>query len=66
MDFELNETQDAYVAMARQFAAKALAPRPRSGMPRGAFPRTCFRRRAAWASWRSTRPKALGAWAFLA
>ena len=27
MDFELNETQDAYVAMARQFAAKALEPK---------------------------------------
>ena len=27
MDFELSETQDAYVAMARQFAAKALAPK---------------------------------------
>lgn len=39
MDFELNETQDAYVAMARQFAAKALAPKAAEWDATGHFPK---------------------------
>lgn len=39
MDFELNETQDAYVAMARQFSAKALAPKAAEWDAAGHFPK---------------------------
>lgn len=39
MDFELNETQDAYVAMARQFAAKALEPKAAEWDAAGHFPK---------------------------
>ena len=43
MDFELNETQDAYVAMAVKFAAKALAPKAAEWDAAGHFPRDMLR-----------------------
>jgi alkylation response protein AidB-like acyl-CoA dehydrogenase len=43
MDFELNETQDAYVAMARQFATKALAPKAAEWDATGHFPKDVLR-----------------------
>ena len=39
MDFELNETQDAYVAMARRFQAKALEPKAAEWDAAGHFPK---------------------------
>ena len=43
MDYELNETQDAYVAMARQFATKALAPKAAEWDATGHFPKDVLR-----------------------